>query len=485
MSLPIIIQGGMGVGVSHWRLARAVSAAGQLGVVSGTALDLLLARRLQAGDPGGHLRRALAAFPVAEVSERILAAYFVPGGKAEDVPYRPVPLASVNPPRELVELTVAANFVEVFLAREGHAGAVGINYLHKVQLPTLPGIYGALLAGVDFVLMGAGIPMEIPGALDSLVQGAVTETPLDVEGALPGEEHRCRFDPASLGGSVPRLSRPKFLAIVSSATLATALARKASGRVDGFVIEGACAGGHNAPPRGAMTLNGRGEPVFGPRDVPDLAKIRALGLPFWLAGSTATPAGLAEAREAGAVGIQVGTAFAFCDESGLDSGLKAQVLQASRAGRLDVFTDPLASPTGFPFKVVRLPGTVSEDSVYVDRERVCDLGYLRTPFRKADGTLGYRCPGEPVAQFAAKGGDPGETSGRKCICNGLLATIGFGQRRPGGYVEPPIVTAGLDATRLARFVPPGADRYSAADVIRHLLAGAASGQNCDGLPLGH
>ena len=45
--LPKIIQGGMGVGVSSWRLARAVSALGQLGVVSGTALDQVLARRLQ------------------------------------------------------------------------------------------------------------------------------------------------------------------------------------------------------------------------------------------------------------------------------------------------------------------------------------------------------------------------------------------------------------------------------------------------------
>ena len=55
--LPPIIQGGMGIGVSGWRLARAVSQLGQLGVVSGTALDLLLTRQLQLGDTGGHLRR--------------------------------------------------------------------------------------------------------------------------------------------------------------------------------------------------------------------------------------------------------------------------------------------------------------------------------------------------------------------------------------------------------------------------------------------
>ena len=35
----VIIQGGTGVGISDWRLARSVSCLGQLGVVSGTALD--------------------------------------------------------------------------------------------------------------------------------------------------------------------------------------------------------------------------------------------------------------------------------------------------------------------------------------------------------------------------------------------------------------------------------------------------------------
>lgn len=44
---PIIIQDGMGIGVSAWTLARAVSRLGQLGVVSGTALEAVLARRLQ------------------------------------------------------------------------------------------------------------------------------------------------------------------------------------------------------------------------------------------------------------------------------------------------------------------------------------------------------------------------------------------------------------------------------------------------------
>ena len=71
IELPKIIQGGMGAGVSDWKLARAVSLKGQIGVVSGTALDLILVRRLQNGDAGGHMRRALAAFPDQAMAQRI------------------------------------------------------------------------------------------------------------------------------------------------------------------------------------------------------------------------------------------------------------------------------------------------------------------------------------------------------------------------------------------------------------------------------
>ena len=128
----------MGAGVSSWTLARAVSSAGQLGVVSGTALDVILARRLQLGDLGGHMRRALDSFPISGVAQRIIDRYFVPGGKPEGKPFRAKPIPTDKPSRHLDELLVASNFSEVFLAKEGHGAPVGINYLEKIQLPTLP-----------------------------------------------------------------------------------------------------------------------------------------------------------------------------------------------------------------------------------------------------------------------------------------------------------------------------------------------------------
>ena len=83
----------MGAGVSSWTLANAVSKAGQLGVVSGTALDVILARRLQAGDLGGHMRRALSKFPIPDVAQRIIDRYFVEGGKPADKPFKAKPIA--------------------------------------------------------------------------------------------------------------------------------------------------------------------------------------------------------------------------------------------------------------------------------------------------------------------------------------------------------------------------------------------------------
>jgi len=171
--LPQVIQGGMGVAVSSWPLASAVSRCGQLGVVSGTALDVVLARRLQDGDAGGHSRRALAAFPFPDIADRALTRYFRPEGRPPGTGYRPVAKHALERAGAARELTVLANFVEVFLAKEGHDGFVGVNYLEKVQLATPFAIYGAMLASVDYVLVGAGVPREIAALLDDLAAGPV------------------------------------------------------------------------------------------------------------------------------------------------------------------------------------------------------------------------------------------------------------------------------------------------------------------------
>jgi NAD(P)H-dependent flavin oxidoreductase YrpB (nitropropane dioxygenase family) len=467
--LPVVIQGGMGVAVSSWRLAKAVSQEGQLGVVSGTALDVVIARRLQDGDEGGHIRRALAQFPDTAMAARILDRYFYEGGRAAGQPYRPVPKLTLNQNAAVQELAVVSNFVEVWLAKEGHPGVVGINFLEKIQMATPCAALGAILAGVDYVLMGAGVPRQIPQLLTDLAAGRTGGVDVDVLGA--DEPYRVEVDPAQLlaVSPTPTMRRPKFLAIISAAVLATYLARDETTRPDGFVIEGPIAGGHNAPPRGRMVLDEHDEPVYGPRDDVDLTTIAALGIPFWLAGAYGSPGRVAEARAAGAAGVQVGTLFALSEESGISDEVRDEVREQLAAGTLAVRTEAHASPTGFPFKVAQVAESLADQQVYEARPRQCDLSYLRTPYLAESGDVGYRCASEPVHMYLRKGGAIEDTVGRKCLCNGLTANVGLGQTRRDGYVEPPLVTLGSNLEgvhALAELYPAG---WHAADVVDWLL----------------
>jgi nitronate monooxygenase len=418
------------------------------------------------------MQRAMGHFPDAGMVERILARYYKSSKSSESQPFRTPPMISLDTDQQTRELTVVANFAEVFLAKEGHDNPVGTNLLEKVQLPNLYALYGAMLAGVDYVIMGAGIPREIPGVLDLLAKHQSVSLKIAVE-ALNGNRFHATFDPGVfLQQVLAPLKRPKFLSIVSSVLLATMMARKANGKVDGFVVELPEAGGHNAPPRGKLVLNDLGEPVYGDRDAIELEKIKALGLPFWLAGCWGTPEKLQEALSLGAKGIQIGTALAFSEESGFTDVVKKMAIENIQKGTATVFTDPAASPTGFPFKVLSLDGSLSETDTYQERSRRCDLGYLRHLYEKPDGKIGYRCPAEPVAVFTGKGGNAEEVRGKKCLCNALLANIGLGQIRKNGYIEKNLVTSGDGIMTIGQFLKERTS-YKTEDVINWLLKGAA------------
>jgi nitronate monooxygenase len=372
---------------------------------------------------------------------------------------------SVSPARE--RLTMLASFVEVFLAKQ-HGGTVGINLLTKIQLPNLATLYGAMLAGVDYVLMGAGIPKDIPGVLDAFARGERATMRFDVEEIERNRTEELSLDPhVHFGAATPQLKRPRFLPIIAAHSLATMLARKSNGFVDGFIIEAPVAGGHNAPPRGPLQIDERGEPIYGERDVVDLEEMRKLGKPFWLAGDTGSPEALQAALAAGAAGIQVGTLFAFSKESGFDGELKQDALASVVRGDAEITTDLRASPTGFPFKVLKLAGTNACAGLYEQRERNCDLGYLRNAYRRADGRIGYRCAAEPVRDWLNKGGEASATENRKCLCNALMANVGLAQERPDGR-ERALLTAGDTLVKLDDFVR-SRGQYSADDVIDYLL----------------
>lgn len=469
-----IIQGGMGAGVSDWRLAKAVSKTGQLGVVSGTACDLILARRLQDGDVDGRIRYALANFPFRKMACRALDKYFIPGGRQKGQPYRLTGMHTLKGNRGSLELCILGNFMEIFLARQGHNNPVGINYLEKIQFPLLASIYGAMLAGVEVVIIGAGIPSKIAGILDELAYHRAVSYPIQVAGALKEEleeEKYCvKFDPADYnetGTSLPPLIRPLFYPIVSLDFLAKVMIKRTNGRIDGFVVEGPDAGGHNAPPRKKGVLDENSEPTYGPDDICNLEVMRKLGKPFWLAGSYGSAEGLRLAQSQGAAGIQVGTLFAFCTESRIDSCWRKALLLRALEGRAKVYTDFKASPTGYPFKVASLEESLSEPNIYAERHRACDLRYLCETYRKENGSVGYRCSAEPIDDYAKKGGKQEDTVGRKCLCNALMANVDL-----GGIGELPLITLGDDYAKKGFFERVCSKEnldYTAADAIRVLL----------------
>ena len=460
-----IIQGGMGAGVSGYRLARKVSGYGQLGVISATAADNLLIRGLQNGDSGGELRDALGHFPNQDIAKRTIDRFYIKDGKANDEKYILNQFPSFEKinnaefrlkNKDLEDTLVAGAFTQVHLAKRGHSNPVGANFLNKIEWAQLPTLYGAMLAGVDVILIGAGFPREIPEILSLFTSGNDGKMSVSVS----DKKYSIVFSPQRYGKS--EVKRPVFLGVVGNH-----LGVKGLPNADGYVFEGPIAGGHNPPAR-SKTLNDIGEPLYGPKDEMNfdllamLLKQNGGHQPYWLAGNYS--ARLAEAISRGASGVQVGTPFAFSQDSGITTELKQQALEEIINGTAKVLTSARASPTGFPFKIFQLPGTVGTQETYDKRERVCSLGHLIEICEDAGGRIITRCPAEPVEGFVRKGGSPEEAEGRICLCNGLMATIGLGM--PG---EPPLVTSGADFTAVKELVGKHGMKYTAENVVDYIL----------------
>lgn len=504
-----LIQGGMGVYFSNWRLARAVATerpGATAGTVSGTALDIVYVRLLQLGDPGGNVRRAFGAFDAAfgvDIGRRLCAQYYIEGGKAPNAYFKNAPMqiarsldgkSTFAPPSgeaasiplrlddNVVELLIITGFAEVWLAKEGHNGNIFINFLNKIELPLLHSMYGAMLAGVDGVIVGAGNPEGLPAACTALAAHQAVNRRLPVLYAGPGEEFTLAFDPRAIaGGALARtpLKRPAFLAIASLDELVTALAESSSEAPDGFIIEHHTAGGHNASPVGPARRDEEGQPIYDARDEPDLAAIRGAGLPFWMAGGYGSHEGLQRALAYGATGVQVGTVFALAEESGMKPEFRVAILKALRSGKdeADLVKTTLFSPTGFPFKVVQFEGTLSEEDVFEARRRTCDIGLLQQlgmsqPDADGTRTLFQRCSAAPLATYMDRRGLARNTENRRCLCNGLLSCAGLGQVRRSEIEfveEPAIITLGNHLDGIKRMSRQGQRPYHAQDIVVDIL----------------
>ncbi len=441
--MPRLIQGGMGVHVSSANLANRTARLGALGVVSGAALRHVIVEDVRAGNAEAieHART----FPVPRYVDELLA--FAPGGARHT---HAVPIDTPDPERGGLptRLSVITAYVEVLGARRGHRGKVGINVMWKAALTVLPTIYGALLAGADALLCGAGVPMELPDIVRRVRAGEDLEY-LPLTGT--GTHARLtiiRDDTAALLSAMPA---PRMIPILSNYAFCKRIvdiwAKEHGGaRPFAFVLENHAAGGHNAPPRNKT--------AFTEQDDVDhyFDKVKALGVPIYVAGAFANGAtrGDLEAWIArGAYGIQVGSRFALCTDSGMRADLRERIIAANANASLHVETSAVMSPTGYPLKVVPLSGTIAEPAIHAARERICNRLYLaQSHFETgADGTVEetYLCPSMPEDQYARLGGDRAETAGRVCLCNGLLSAAGY-----YSDIEPPILTLGVSGEQVTQ-----------------------------------
>jgi len=338
-TIPVpIIQGGMGVGVSLFPLASAVAKEGGVGIVSSACLDRLVSKRT-----GKKLNSYEAAYE--EVSQA-----------------------------------------------KANGGFAGINIMCALSRDYNDSVKGALDAGADVIISGAGLPVSLPAI----------QNPKDT--AL-----------------IPIVSSTRALEIICKKW------EKLGYRPDAIVLEGPLAGGHLGFKMDQVDLEAnRLENLLPP--VKDAAR-KYGDFPIIVAGGIYTYEDIARYMKAGADGVQMGTRFLATEESSATQAYKNSVVAAQDEDIIVAF-DP-GSPCGLPFRIIK------QSPMYVSalsklRKPKCDKGYVL----QKDGEGKYSlCPAKASNEH------------HFCICNGLLSSADYNADK-----EEPLYTVGTSASRVDKIV---------------------------------
>ncbi len=338
-TIPVpIIQGGMGVGVSLSPLASAVAREGGVGLVSSACLDRLVSKRI-----GKKLNSYEAAYE------------------------------------------------EVSLAKN-RGGIAGINIMCALARDYNDSVKGALDAGADVIISGAGLPLTLPA-----------------------------IQPPKDTALIPIVSSARALDIICKKW------EKLGYRPDAVVLEGPLAGGHLGFKMDQIdTDENKLENLLPP--VKDMAK-KYGDFPIIVAGGIYTYDDIVGYLKAGANCVQMGTRFLATEESSASPDYKSSVV-AARESDIIVAYDP-GSPCGLPFRIVK------QSPMYVSalskkRAPKCDKGYVL----QKDGEGKYSiCPAKRSNEH------------HFCICNGLLSSANYNPKE-----EEPLYTVGTNAYRVDKIV---------------------------------
>ncbi len=333
-----IIQGGMGVGVSLHPLASAVAREGGLGIVSSACLDRLVSKRT---------------------------------GKKFN--------------------TYEAAYEEVSLAKAA-GGFAGINIMVALVRDYEDSVKGALDAGADVIISGAGLPLNLPA-----------------------------IQPPKDTALVPIVSSARALEIICKKW------ERLGYRPDAVVLEGPLAGGHLGFKIDQIYFeSNKLENLLPP--VKDMA-IKYGNFPVIVAGGIYEHNDIVRFLRMGADGIQMGTRFLATEESSATQEYKQAVVNAKDEDIL--VAEKPGSPCGLPFRIIK------QSPMYVSalkrlRKPKCDKGYVL--LKDAEGKF-TRCPAKEYNENYF------------CICNGLLSSAGYNPDK-----EEPLYTVGTNASRVERIV---------------------------------
>jgi nitronate monooxygenase len=337
MKVPVV-QGGMGVGVSLAPLAGAVAREGGLGIISSACLNRLLSKR----------------------NGRKYSTY--------EAVYEEISLAKAN------------------------GGLAGINIMVAIAGDYQDSVRGAIDAGADAIISGAGLPLTLPAIRN--------------------------------GGDTA------LVPIVSSARALDLICRKwerYSCRPDAVVLEGPLAGGHLGFRIDQLALeSNRLENLLPP--VKEVS-IKHGGFPVIVAGGIYTHEDIVRFLRMGADGVQIGTRFLATLESSASNAYKQAVIDAGKDD-IVVAQNP-GSPCGLPFVVLR-KSPMFQSALDRRRKPCCNKGYVLA--RDQAGSF---------SECAAQHNDGGSF----CICNGLLSSAGYNPD-----TEEALYTVGANGYRVNRIM---------------------------------
>lgn len=328
----------MGVGVSLHPLAKAVAREGGVGIVSSACLDRLVSKRT---------------------------------GKKVNI--------------------YEAVYEEVSLAK-ADGGFAGINIMAALMRDYNDSVKGALDAGADFIISGAGLPLTLPA-----------------------------IQPPKDTALVPIVSSARALEIICKKW------ERLGYRPDAVVLEGPLAGGHLGFRLDDIdSESNKLENLLPP--VKDMA-VKYGNIPVIVAGGIYTHADILRFLDRGADGVQMGTRFLATEESSATAVYKQAVVQAKDEDIL-VAHDP-GSPCGLPFRVIK------QSPMYVSslqrlRKPKCDKGYVL--LKDAKGVFSV-CPAKESNEH------------HFCICNGLLSSAGYNPDK-----EEALYTVGTNASRIDKIL---------------------------------